>query len=221
MPLIEQEVVENLLQFKEDPYSIPSSMVLSTGVITIQDQFTGTWKLPYSDTGGNAKEADLGGSRQFQEAWTITPVTDPADILSLQYVYGTAVLHASKGAKSRADNAQERALSIFSFRGTLSTSANEPPKVGNCKSSSPGSQARSNPPPSFQDCAQIENLLDSAATWLSFRKKRGFVREDGFPGDHVWVKPLQFSRFVMVVLNATPTTTAAAQAAKPIAFAVQ
>jgi hypothetical protein len=89
--IIEQQAADNLGRYKERPGSFPSQAVLGQGAVTIQNSITPTLKAPYTLTQKSSKEADLGATMQWQEAWTITPVMDNADLRRLKFVYTCAV----------------------------------------------------------------------------------------------------------------------------------
>lgn len=88
--ILEQQIADNLALFHGDGIPLPSQMVLGQGAITIQDNISPQFKFPYTNTRSSSKEGDLGASRQWQEAWSVTPVVDADDLLRLQYVYQCA-----------------------------------------------------------------------------------------------------------------------------------
>ena len=95
--ILEQQIADNLALFRTQQIPLASQVLLGQGAITIQDNVSPTLKLPYTHTASSSKEGDLGASRQWQEAWTITPVMDPKDLTRLQYAYECASNGCPKG----------------------------------------------------------------------------------------------------------------------------
>ena len=214
--IIEEQVVENLDRFYDAPYSIPSQVVLSQGVVQVQNQLTSALKLPYTLTQKSSKEGDLGANMQWQEAWTIVPVTDSEDIYRLQYLYRGAVRNI-RSSRIKTDEEDERDFAPQYL--PFSTTPNDigDPLPGKCPS----------PPSSiFENCDEIKALLGKSSEWLAFdRKPAGSQADLQYAGDdfvtkrgngihRIWVRPREFSKFVMYVLYATPKSKVEATTTK-------
>ncbi|MDF2434536.1 MAG: hypothetical protein JWP44_4167 [Mucilaginibacter sp.] len=222
-PIIEQQVLGNLAQSYDSPYSIPAQAVLSQGAIQIQNQATASLKLPYTHTFNSSKEADPGVTFQWQETWTIVPVMDSEDLDRLQYLYSGATMPLRKAPGKPLGHYLSFSIAkpkYGEFAGSCDTSATSPaPKPGS-------------PPPSpFQNCAEINKLLSEAPNWLSFDSEpvrvgdasdpNNFTPKGKFGRHHIWVRPREFAKFTMYVLYATPNSQDTATNAKGLSFSIQ
>ena len=179
--ILQKQVLDNLGRFVDNPYTIPSEAVLTTGAIQIQSQVTGQMKLPYTVTRTTDKEVDPGANVQWQESWTITPVMDSSDLSRLEYLYQGAVSNARQVTAVVTPSAK-----YFSFETHQGHVASA---FISCKT----------PPPSpFEDCTAIDKLLANAPYWLASdaapvqvgnANADGFVDEGNNGGHHIWVRP--------------------------------
>ena len=218
--IIEQQVLGNLAQSYDSPYSIPAQAVLTTGAIQIQNQATAALKLPYTHTAGSSKEGDPGITLQWQETWTITPVMDSEDLDRLQYLYSGATMPL-------------RPVPAKPLGHYLSFSVVKPKYgefAGSCDSPAP-SKPGAPPPSPFQNCAEINKLLADAPNWLRFDTEpagagdrsdpNSFTSKGRFGGHHIWVRPREFAKFTMYVLYATPNSQDTATTNKALSFSIQ
>jgi hypothetical protein len=88
--LHQQQVLDNLAKFVADPYAIPSFALAASGTATINDQCNGsaapTWNFPGADSLG----LSFGLQRQKNNAWTVTPITDPRKLELMRCAYQRA-----------------------------------------------------------------------------------------------------------------------------------
>jgi len=219
--ILQEEILGNLGRFYDSPFAIPSQVTLSTGVVTVQNQLTSTLKVPYSLVQKSSKEEDVGANMQWQEAWTITPITDSEDLSRLQYLYSRAVSHVRKNQHAE-----------LSFNGTLkylsfSTEAAGFGKTLEVPCPKP-------PPSTFEDCDRIDSLLSKSQDWLAFDVKPGISPNEGTEfaddhfvdmktnaGHHIWARQREFSQFVLYVLYAVPKSKSTADQGKGLSFSIQ
>jgi hypothetical protein len=212
--ILERQALDNLAQFYDAPFSIPSQVVLSTGVVTIQDQLNTGVKLPYTVTLKNSKEADLNANFQWTAAWTITPVTDSGDLVRLQYLYRNAVRHVEKQSKALEELSSETKDTYLSF-GPISIG-------GSFDIPAPAEKpvdCIEKPLSRFENCKAMERLLDKAGEWLRIdnappenasadteKSYRGdpFVYKNRHTGHTIWVREREFSELMTYILFATP-----------------
>jgi hypothetical protein len=225
--ILEQQVLENLSRIYDAPYSMPSQVVLSSGAIQVQNQLTSTLKLPYTVTAKNSKEADLGSNMQWQETWTITPVTDSEDMYRLQFLYQGAVKNLLPENKKPVDHVQYLAFDA----GPIHFGATIP--ITDCvPTTTTAISDKKTPSSRFEDCTAIAKLLGDSKNWLAFdsppnpgsdqdvqHPADGFIERSvyGRTGRRIWVRPKEFSEFMLYVLFATPKSNSNV---KPLNIAV-
>ena len=211
--ILEEQVLENLSRFYDMPYAMPSQVVLSSGAVQVQNQLTSTLKLPYTNTLSSSKEADLGGTLQWQETWTITPVTDSEDIYRLQYLYQGAVVNLLP------DNKKPRLHTAFlAFDAGLLHFGSSYQKK-DCKPVD--SKDETGHTSQFEDCEAIVTLLSNSPEWLAIdvaptptsqqeaeHPADPFVERPVYRGHRIWIRPKEFSEFMLYILYATPKSKA-------------
>jgi hypothetical protein len=231
--ILEQQVLENLGRFYGAPYSMPSQVVLSQGVVQVQNQLTSTLKLPYTLTQKNSKEGDLGLNMQWQETWTIVPVTDSEDLYRLQYLYQGAVNNLLPPAQRPTLHQEFLAFDVgpIHLGGSF-------PKI-DCKATEDNSATKqssgdnSQQPSRFENCAEIAKLLQNSKDWLAIDlepaqseseeskyKADAFVYRNVYARHRIWVRPKEFSQFLLYVLFATPKSKADSST-KGLSLAIQ
>ncbi len=98
--IYQQQVLDNLAKFVYDYNSLPHFAYANAGSTTVSDTATASgtvnWARIFFDTG------DLGftGSRNNEEAWTLTPVSDPRKLELMRCAYQRAVSSCVAQAES-------------------------------------------------------------------------------------------------------------------------
>lgn len=82
-----QQVLQNIAMFKEQSDSLPWSVVLAGGQVSVTDGLTAGYNIAVPQHGVYTQTPSVGGSRQWAEQWTIAAVNDPVAIIRLQKLY--------------------------------------------------------------------------------------------------------------------------------------
>ena len=217
--IFEEQVLENLGRFKEsNGNAIPSGAYPHQGSITVQNQISPTFKLPFMSPNPVAREVDVGLQRQWNEQWTTIPVVDALDLYCLQWIFKAAVICA--------DNRTDEPTANCKAAATRTSSG----LTRKCPCKFPSSTAPGNPTKGLfsrspsRDTDQCETGSgsevdgDSAGgyatwvlkshTWLRIDAPHpdGFKRKGIYSNHEIWVEEGGFSEFVIFTLSGTPRT---------------
>jgi hypothetical protein len=99
--LTTKQILFNLARTLEDPYAVPSEITVAAGSATTANSITPTFSTPlsgsttatstsFSVTHPNGT-ASVGASDQWQQGWTLDPITNPDEIRRLRALYRYAI----------------------------------------------------------------------------------------------------------------------------------
>ena len=117
--IYEQQVLDNLAKFVYDINSLPHFSIADGGTTAVNDQLIGNGSL-LLPTGANSI-LGINGQRQCQEAWTLTPISDPRKLELMRCSYQRAVACAlSCGQAVECKNCQQLINSFYTGRADTS-----------------------------------------------------------------------------------------------------
>lgn len=99
--LTTKQILFNLARTLEDPYAVPSEITVAAGTATTANSVSPTFSTPLSasTTASNTAfsvthpngTASVGASDQWQQGWTLDPITNPDEVRRLQALYRYAI----------------------------------------------------------------------------------------------------------------------------------
>jgi hypothetical protein len=89
--IYQQQVLDNLAKFIVDPNSLPHFAIPSQGTSAVNDSLASDGGLTWNSTILNGARLNGGGSRQMQENWVLTPVSDPRKLERMRCAYQMVV----------------------------------------------------------------------------------------------------------------------------------
>jgi hypothetical protein len=97
--LYQQQVLDNLAKFVQDPNALPEFALANSGTSTVADNAAqGASNLGFNGTGFNAAVVGLpSGQRTVTLGWTLTPINDPHKLALMRCAYQKAVAACGKG----------------------------------------------------------------------------------------------------------------------------
>ena len=116
--IYEQQVLDNLAKFVYDINSLPHFSIADGGTNTVNDQVSGSGTL-ILPTGANSN-LGAGGQRQCNEAWTLTPISDPRKLELMRCTYQRTVACALRtGAVLECKNCQQLINRFYTGRADI------------------------------------------------------------------------------------------------------
>jgi hypothetical protein len=94
-----QQVLNNLAMYVDDPYTLPSQVKLTGGLIQISDTAGPTYDFSMPNNMKVTQDIKMSLNRQWTEKWDVSPVVDPNDMRQLRQVYQWAVAGKTKDPK--------------------------------------------------------------------------------------------------------------------------
>jgi len=86
----QDQIVENVSRYFDDPYAVPAQVELSSGQVAINNSATPSLSLPFTSPTTPTRVFGLAGTIQLAENWGLAPVTDSADLTRLRLFYRCA-----------------------------------------------------------------------------------------------------------------------------------
>ena len=122
--IYEQQILDNLAKFVYDINSLPHFAVADGGTTAVNDQLSGTSSLILPKAAGST--LGVNGQRQYNDSWTLTPISDPHKLELMRCSYQRAVVCAlhSGGQPEECMNCQQLINRFYTGRAdTTPTSA--------------------------------------------------------------------------------------------------